>query len=294
MMSYFSAKIGLIFYFCICFRTLSLSKGRFIMKNLNLAYIQADLKWEDKAANLEHFGQLLGQVRPDTDLILMPETFTTAFPVDPKQFAEKEDGPTMQWLKNQAQTKNAVIATTFPLDIEGHYYNSLVWMRPDGSYEKYFKRHTFTMGGEDKLVERGEKQMIVELNGWRIRPMVCYDIRCPVWARNRYTDGQYEYDLAFYLANFPDSRMVVWNTLLVARAIENQAYWIGVNRVGEDANGLHYSGESQVINARGEVISKAEPYQEAVLHCTLDYEKLERFRQKFPLGPDWDRFIINL
>ena len=263
------------------------------MNNLHVAYIQADLKWEDKAANLEHFSLLLEQVRPDTDLILMPETFTTAFPVDPKQFAEKEDGPTMQWLKNQAQTKNAVIATTFPLDINGHYYNSLVWMRPDGSYEKYFKRHTFTMGGEDKLVERGDKQLIVELNGWRIRPMVCYDIRFPGWARNRYADEQYEYDLAFYLANFPDSRMVVWNTLLVARAIENQAYWIGVNRVGEDAHCLHYSGESQVINARGEVISKAEPYQEAVLQCTLDYEKLQRFRQKFPLGPDWDEFKIS-
>ena len=269
-----------------------MSKGRIIMKNLNLAYIQADLKWEDKAANLQHFSDLLQQVQPDTDLILMPETFTTAFPVDPKQFAETVDGPTMHWLREQAQAQNAVIATTFPLDVDGHYYNSLVWMRPDGSYELYFKRHTFTMGGEDKLVERGEKQLIVELNGWRIRPMVCYDIRFPVWARNRYQNGQYEDDLAFYLANFPDSRMVVWNTLLVARAIENQAYWIGVNRVGEDDNGLHYSGESQVINSRGEVISKAEPYQETVLHCTLDYEKLERFRQKFPLGPDWDSFTI--
>ncbi len=263
------------------------------MPNLHLAYIQADLRWEDKDANIERFGRLLKQVQPGTDLILMPETFTTAFPVDPKQFAEKEDGPTMQWLQNQAKAKNAVICTTFPLDIEGHYYNSLVWMRPDGSHELYFKRHTFTMGGEDKLVERGEKQLIVELNGWRIRPMVCYDIRFPVWARNRYENGQYEYDLAFYLANFPDSRMIVWNTLLVARAIENQAYWVGVNRVGDDANGLHYSGESQVINARGEVISKAEPYQEAVLHCTLDYEKLQHFRQKFPLGPDWDEFEIS-
>lgn len=263
------------------------------MKNLNLAYIQADLVWEDKTSNLHRFGQLLEQVQPGTDLILMPETFTTAFPVDPKRFAEKEDGPTMQWLREQAQAKQAVIATTFPIEKDGHYYNSLVWMRPDGTYELYFKRHTFTMGGEDKLVDRGDKQLIVELNGWRIRPMVCYDIRFPVWARNRYADGQYEYDLAFYLANFPDSRMVVWNTLLVARAIENQAYWMGVNRIGEDANGLHYSGESQVINARGEVISKAEPYQEAVLHCTLDYEKLVRFRQKFPLGPDWDQFNIN-
>ena len=167
------------------------------MQNLNIAYIQADLVWEDKAANLKRFGQLLEQVKPNTDLILLPETFTTAFPVDPKKFAEKEDGPTMQWLHEQAQAKNAVIATTFPLDVDGHYYNSLVWMLPDGSYELYFKRHTFTMGGEDQLVEHGEKQLIVELNGWRIRPMVCYDIRFPVWARNRYQNGQDEDDLAF-------------------------------------------------------------------------------------------------
>lgn len=264
------------------------------MQDLNIAYLQADLKWEDKAANLSHFSHLMEQVRPDADLILIPETFTTGFPVDPKQFAETVDGPTMQWLREQAKTKNAVIATTFPLDINGHFFNSLVWMRPDGSYELYFKRHTFTMGGEDKLVERGNKQLIVELKGWKIKPMVCYDIRFPIWARNRYKDGQYEYDLAFYLANFPDSRMNVWHTLLQARAIENQAYWIGVNRVGEDANGLHYSGESQVINSRGLVISHAEPYQETVLHCTLEAEPLLRFRQKFPLGPDWDNFTINI
>ena len=263
------------------------------MNNLNIAYIQADLKWEDKECNLQHFNRLLEEVQPDTDLILLPETFTTGFPVEPRDFAEKEDGPTIQWLQNQAKAKDSVICATFPLEKDGHYYNSLVWMRPDGSYELYFKRHTFTMGGEDKLVERGDKQLIVELKGWKIKPMVCYDIRFPIWARNRYKDGQYEYDLAFYLANFPDSRMNVWHTLLQARAIENQAYWIGVNRVGEDANGLHYSGESQVINSRGEVISKAEPYQEVVLHCTLDYEKLQHFREKFPLGPDWDGFEIK-
>ena len=264
------------------------------MNDLNVAYLQADLRWEDKSANLQHFSQLLGKVQVGTDLILLPETFTTAFPVDPKLFAETEDGPTMQWLHNQAKAKNAVMCTTFPLEKDGHYYNSLVWMRPDGSYELYFKRHTFTMGGEDKLVERGDRQLIVELNGWKIKPMVCYDIRFPIWARNRYKDGRYEYDLAFYLANFPDSRMNVWNTLLQARAIENQAYWIGVNRVGEDAHGLRYSGESQVINSRGEVISKAEPYQEAVLRCTLDYSSLHCFREKFPLGPDWDTFTINV
>lgn len=264
------------------------------MPNLNIAFVQADLRWEDKAANYALFNKLLEQVEPNTDLILLPETFTTGFPVDPKLFAEKENGPTMQWLQNQAKAKNAVICATFPLEQDGHYYNSLVWMRPDESYELYFKRHTFTMGGEDKLVERGENQLIVELKGWRIKPMVCYDIRFPVWARNRYQNGQYEYDLAFYLANFPDSRMVVWNTLLVARAIENQAFWVGVNRVGEDAHGLHYSGESQVINARGEIVAKAEPYKEAVVNATLDYDALQRFRAKFPLGPDWDGFEINI
>jgi len=263
------------------------------MNNLNIAYIQANLRWEDKEANLQYFSDLLENVQPETDLILLPETFTTAFPVDPKLHAETTDGPTMQWLKKQAAAKNAVICGTFPMDIKGHFYNSLVWMCPNGTFELYFKRHTFTIGNEDKLVERGQKQLIVELNGWRIKPMVCYDIRFPIWARNRYTNGQYEYDLGFYLANFPDSRMNVWNTLLPARAIENQAYFVGLNRVGDDPNDLHYSGESQVVNARGEVISKAEAYKEVVMHCTLDYEALQRFRHKFPLGPDWDQFEIK-
>ena len=235
---------------------------------------------------------LLEQVQPDTDLILLPETFTTAFPVNPKKYAENEDGPTMQWLKTQAQAKNAVIATTFPLAIDGHYYNRLVWMRPDGSYEKYFKRHTFTMGGEDKLVEHGEKQLIVELKGWRIKPMVCYDIRFPLWSKNHFENGQYEYDLGIYLANFPASRIFVWDTLLMARAIENQAYFIGVNRVGDDPEGVHYSGDSQIINPKGQVICMAKSDMEAVVPFVLDYEKLQSFREKFPVGKDWDSFRL--
>lgn len=263
------------------------------MYNLNVAFIQSDLKWEDKAFNREHFSEFIGEVRDGTDLILLPETFTTAFPVDPIEFAEGENGPTMLWLKDKAKMKNAVICGTILLKKDGLYRNSLIWMRPDGSFELYHKRHPFSIGGENKVITKGSERLIVELKGWKISPFVCYDIRFPVWARNRYQNESYEYDLAFYLANFPDSRMIVWNGLLVARAIENQAFVIGVNRVGEDPHGLHYSGESQVIDPRGNIISNVEAYKEGIGYATLEYENLQKFRTKFPLGPDWDSYDVK-
>ena len=262
------------------------------MNNLRLTYIQAGLQWQDKRANLEHFSHLLEEVPAETDLVLLPETFNTAFPVDPQKFAETEDGITMQWMRQKAQELNLVICGTLLLEIDGHYHNSLVWMRPNGSYELYHKRHTFTIGGESLPVERGSAPLIVALNGWRIKPMICYDIRFPVWSKNRYQDGQYDYDLGIYLANFPSARMNVWDTLLQARAIENQAYIIGVNRIGDDPEGVHYSGWSQVLNAKGETISMAKADMEAVVPCVLDDEKLQNFRNKFPVGQDWDSFRL--
>lgn len=259
---------------------------------MKLAYIQADLQWQDKQANLNHFDELLKEVPSETDLVLLPETFNTAFPVDPKEFAEITKGPTMLWMKQKAQELNAVICGTLLLEVDGHYHNSLVWMRPDESFELYHKRHTFTLGGETLPVERGSESLIVELNGWCIKPMICYDIRFPVWSRNHYQDGRYEYDLGIYLANFPAARMDVWNTLLPARAIENQAYFVGVNRVGEDSEGVRYSGCSQLLNAKGEILNMARPYMEAVVQCELDYEKLQNFREKFPVGKDWDSFQL--
>ena len=264
-----------------------------LMNNLRICYIQANLFWQDKQANLEHFSQLLKEVPSDTDLVLLPETFNTAFPVDPIQFAETPDGPTMNWLRTKAQELNAVICGTMLLNLDGHYHNSLVWMRPDGSHELYHKRHTFTLGGENPPIEHGSEQLIVELNGWRIKPMVCYDIRFPVWSKNHFENGQYDYDLGIYLANFPAPRINVWNTLLQARAIENQAYFVGVNRVGDDSEGIHYSGCSQVLNAKGEIISMAKSDMEDVVPCVLDYEKLQSFREKFPVGKDWDSFTLN-
>ena len=262
------------------------------MKNLHITFIQADLWWQDKQANLEHFSELLKEVPSETDLVLLPETFNTAFPVDPKEFAETTDGPTMLWMKQKAQELDTVICGTLLLNVDGHYHNSLVWMCPNGSYELYHKRHTFTIGGETLPVERGTEPLIVELNGWRIKPMVCYDIRFPVWSRNRYQNGLYEYDLGIYLANFPASRMNVWDTLLQARAIENQAYFIGVNRVGDDPKEVHYSGHSQAISPKGKVISKANTDIEDIVSCVLDYEKLKKFREKFPIGKDCDPFCV--
>lgn len=262
------------------------------MKNLHITYIQANLQWQDKQANLEHFNELLKEVPSETDLVLFPETFNTAFSVDPVRFAEIPDGPTMNWLRAKTQELNAVICGTMLLNIDGHYHNSLVWMRPDGSYELYHKRHTFTIGGETGPIERGSEPLIVELNGWRIKPMICYDIRFPLWSRNRYQNGDFDYDLGIFLANFPSARIFVWDTLLMARAIENQAYFIGVNRIGDDPDGIHYSGDSQIINPKGEVICMARSDVEAVVPFELDYEKLQSFREKFPVGKDWDDFVI--
>ncbi len=262
------------------------------MNNLNIVLIQADLRWEDPEGNREHFDQLMTEVPADTDLVLLPETFNTGFPVDPVKFAETPDGVTMNWLKAKAQKLDVVVCGTLLLKGDGHYHNSLVWMRPDGSYELYHKGHTFTIGGEKEPIERGEEALVVELKGWKIKPMVCYDIRFPVWARNGYHDGNFDYDLGIYLANFPSSRIFVWDTLLMARAIENQAYYIGVNRIGDDPEGIHYSGDSQIINPKGEVICMVRSDVEAVVPFSLDYEKLQNFREKFPVGKDWDSFHL--
>lgn len=258
------------------------------MNNLNVTLIQADLLWENPEGNREHFDLLMKEVSSGTDLVLLPETFNTGFPVDPVKFAETPDGPTIAWMKAKARELDAVVCGTMLLNVDGHYHNSLVWMRPDRSYELYHKRHTFALGGEKAPIERGSEPLIVELKGWRVKPMVCYDLRFPVWSRNRYENGRYEYDLGIYLANFPSSRVFVWDTLLMARAIENQAYFIGLNRVGDDPEGVHYSGDSQVVNPKGEVICMVRSDVEAVIPFTLNYERLNNFREKFPLGPDWD------
>jgi len=163
-------------------------------------------------------------------------------------------------------------------------------MAPDGDYRLYEKRHVFSMGGEDKQIKPGDQQLVVELNGWKIRPMICYDLRFPVWSKNRYELGEFEYDLAIYLANWPAARSYPWRQLLLARAIENQAYVIGLNRVGKDHLGIEYDGSSMVVDAKGLVKTEGIPNQETAMSATLSGEALVRFREKFNVGRDWDDF----
>ena len=252
--------------------------------NLRVTCIQNDVIARDPEANRRHLDEMLENVE-NTDVIVFPETFTTGFPADPNVFAEDVDGVTMQWMKEKAKEKNCAVCGTIILKNNG-FYNSFIWMQPDGKHLIYNKRHLFTMGGEIGL-NHGEERITIEWKGWRIRPFVCYDMRFPVWNRNSYKDGKFEYDLAIFTAEWPEKKSEVWNTLLRARAIENQAYIIGVNRVGIDDSDIKYKGESMVLNMKGRMVAKAEE-GENVFSAELNKEELTAFRDYFTVAKDWD------
>ena len=252
--------------------------------NLRVTCIQNDVIARDPEANRRHLDEMLENVE-NTDVIVFPETFTTGFPADPNVFAEDVDGVTMQWMKEKAKEKNCAVCGTIILKNNG-FYNSFIWMQPDGKHLMYNKRHLFTMGGEIGL-NHGEERITIEWKGWRIRPFVCYDMRFPVWNRNSYKDGKFEYDLAIFTAEWPEKKSEVWNTLLRARAIENQAFVIGVNRVGIDDSDIKYKGESKVLNMKGRVVAKAEE-GENVFSAELNKEELTAFRDYFTVAKDWD------
>ena len=258
------------------------------MQDLKVTIIQTALYWESIDENLEMFGQKTSQIEDETDLIVLPEMFNTAFTMSSEKLAEEMDGKTMQWMKNAAKAKNCVVVGSLIINENGNYYNRLIWMRTDGSYETYDKRHLFRMMDEHKYFSGGDRRIVVELNGWRICPLVCYDLRFPVWCRNK---G--DYDCLIYIANWPEARRNAWNTLLLARAIENQVYVIGVNRIGKDGNEIAFSGDSVVIDPKGQIISQTQSYQENIETVSLSYEELEDFRKKFPVDLDGDEFVIR-
>lgn len=266
------------------------------MQDLSVTIIQTNLFWENPTANLANLEEKMAEIPLPTDLIILPEMFTTGFTMNAKSVAEPMNFTTFKWLKQQAKRTQAVITGSFIVKEGQHFFNRLIWMRPDGSFETYDKRHLFRMGEEDKTFTAGTKRLIVELKGWRICPLICYDLRFPVWSRNSYSPlanrkSQIEYDLLIYVANWPSVRSQVWDTLLQARAIENQSYCIGVNRVGKDGMNLEYSGNSVVIDFKGNQLF----YQkegEVLNNQILSKTELEEFRAKFPAYLDADDFEI--
>ena len=257
------------------------------MSILKITTFQAYLFWENIDKNLQNLGLRLSAIREKTDLIVLPEMFSTGFSMNPEKLAEEMNGKSMQWMQTQAYKFECVITGTLIIKENGKYYNRLIWMRPDGTYETYDKRHLFGFAEEDKHYTAGNKKLIVELNGWKICPVICYDLRFPVWLRNR--DG--EYDMLLVLANWPERRSLHWRTLIPARAVENQAYVVAVNRVGHDGNETYHSGDSMCIDPNGKVIYY-KPNDEDLYTFSINLEEVQNSRRRHPFLQDADEFQI--
>lgn len=264
------------------------------MKDLRIVCVQSDLFWEDKEANLKKFEHWFTQVPKDAHVIVLPEMFSTGFSMNAASLAENMDGNTVQWLRNQAIKQRKIITGSVIIQENGNYFNRLIWMQPDGNYSYYDKRHLFGFAGEDSQYKAGEKRCIVQVNGWKINLQVCYDLRFPVWARQApFKQNQApSYDILLYVANWPQRRIMAWDTLLKARAIENQAYVIGVNRVGNDANEIYHDGSSSVIDPWGEVLWNLKEEEGCHLQ-TFTAAPLLEAREKLPFLKDGDQFIIE-
>ena len=256
------------------------------MDNLTVSLVQQVIEPNNPQLNLDMLSVKL-EALPETNLIVLPEVFTTGFCAGARHYAEAVDGRAYQWMQKQAIKHAAVITGSLVVKEEGQFFNRMVWMRPDGAYTHYDKRHLFRMAGEHTRYAMGNRRLLVELNGWRILPLVCYDLRFPVWSRNRN-----DYDLAIYVANWPSARALHWNRLLQARAIENLSYVIGVNRVGMDEAGQHYAGDSSVYSAAGELIITSQEAE--VLTLELHADKLHQYRESFPAHLDADAFELSL
>ncbi len=270
---------------------------------MKVTLIQTHLFWEDREKNILHFDTLIDSIKEETDLIVLPEMFTTGFTMKPEIFAES-GGETLTWLKIKAKEKKAVITGSVSVAEGENYFNRLFWVEPSGNFSTYDKRHLFRMAKEDEHYTPGTKKIITKIKDLKICPLICYDLRFPVWSRNRWRSavskplaggkvqktqkGSWEYDVLLYVANWPEVRSYPWKQLLIARAIENQCYVIGVNRIGKDGNNFEHSGDSLVINPRGEIISKTKANQESIETIFLDKNYLEDYKKIFPVGLDAD------
>lgn len=290
------------------------------MSTLTITTIQTNLHWENKKANLQMLQEKIFSIKEKTEIVVLPEMFSTGFSMQPQKLAETMDGETVQWMKEIAAEKKIILTGSLiikeeapsPKEREGGevYYNRLVWMLPNGQYGIYDKRHRFAYAGEDEQYTAGSKRLIASVKGWKINLMICYDLRFPVWARQapplplEFPRGSKErsearsggevvseYDVLIYVANWPERRILAWKTLLQARAIENQCYVVGTNRTGDDGNNIHYTGESMVIDPMGEVLYSKKD-EDDIYTITLNKEHLDSVREKFPFWKDADDFKI--
>lgn len=257
------------------------------MSTLTVTIVQSELYWHDPERNLAQFGKMLEAVDGTADLVVLPEMFTTGFTMHAGENAERMGGRAVEWVARQAEKTSAALGGSLIIEEDGRYYNRFILAHPDGRLEHYDKRHRFRLAGEHEHYAAGSKLVTVEIKGWRIRPLVCYDLRFPVWSRNRD-----DYDLLIYTANWPARRHLAWETLVRARAIENLAYVAAVNRVGTDGNEIPYAGGSAIIDYAGEYL--VEPSAEAGLRTArLDRDALNTFREQFPFHLDADPFDLR-
>jgi predicted amidohydrolase len=262
------------------------------MSNLKFTLVQTQLHWENKAANLQMLEGKVNDLQASTHVVVLPEMFSTGFSMKPGLFAEPMNGETVEWMKRIAASKKIILTGSIIVEENGHYFNRLVWMLPNGQLGFYNKRHLFAYGEEDKYYTAGTERLVASVNGWKINLMVCYDLRFPVWARQQFDEERnFEYDVLIYVANWPERRNTAWKSLLRARAIENQCYVIGVNRVGNDGNNIYHSGDSTVIDPLGEILyQKAD--EEDVFTIGLSKERLKEVREKFQFWRDADDFQL--
>lgn len=258
--------------------------------SLRITTVQTYLNWEHVDENLKHFTTVLNNINEPTDMIVLPEMFTTGFTMKPELLAEEHGGKGLQWMQQKAKEKKCVLVGSISVKQDGCYFNRLYWVNSDGSYQFYNKRHLFRMGNEHQHYIPGDQKLIIEYKGWKICPLVCYDLRFPVWSRNTKND---QYDVLIYVANWPEVRSYPWKQLLIARAIENQCYVVGVNRIGKDGNLMMHTGDSVVLNPRGEMTSQTKANEDKSETVSLNYQHLEDFRKAFPVMMDSDDFYIK-
>ena len=260
-----------------------------MQSELKVALVQSDLIWESPEQNRAIFSEKISSIKDQVDLIILPEMFTTGFTMNASTYAETMDGETVKWMQVISRSKKSAILGSIIILEDEKYYNRLLFVYPEGNIETYDKRHAFSLAGEDKIFTSGKEKLVLDYKGWKLCPMICYDLRFPVWSRN-----VENYDVIIYVANWPKPRITAWDALLKARAIENMSYCIGVNRVGEDYNQMEYTGNSAVYDVLGNVISNLKPNREDFEIVTLDKKHIEYYRNKLRFLDDRDTFNLEV